>query len=145
RTTSSQAALAAAVQCGEHLIRHARPMEVGLGWGTAAQGKALCGFSHGTAGVAWALLELAALTGQTRFREAALGAIAYERSQFLPEVGNWPDWRADATAASPSVPAVMVAWCHGASGIGLARLLSLADIDGPETRAELNAALQTIL
>ena len=40
----------------------------------------LCGVSHGAAGIGWALLELFAATGDERFRAAAIGAFAYERS-----------------------------------------------------------------
>jgi lantibiotic modifying enzyme len=43
------------------------------------KGKVLTGFSHGAAGMAWALLPLAALTGDERFRTAALAALDYER------------------------------------------------------------------
>ncbi len=39
----------------------------------------------------------------------------------------------------------MVAWCHGASGIGLARLASLKYIDDAVIREEISIALQTTL
>ena len=53
----------------------------------------LTGFSHGAAGIAYALLKLHEATGESSFREAALEAEAYETSVFLPEVSNWPDFR----------------------------------------------------
>jgi len=94
RCVPSDRTLTAAIQCGERLTARAQFMADGLGWVIAAAGPAsLTGFSHGAAGIAWALLELAALTGEVRFRTAAYAAITYERSLFSPEAGNWPDLR----------------------------------------------------
>ena len=41
--------------------------------------------------------------------------------------------------------AFQTAWCHGAPGIGLARLRSLPVLDDAATRAELRAAIATTL
>jgi lantibiotic modifying enzyme len=106
----------------------------------------LTGFSHGAAGIAWALLELAVVSGEERFRTAALDAIAYERSLFSPDVGNWPDLRESNDSVTQSdKEKFMVAWCHGAPGIGLARLYSLQHLDDPATRKEIETALRTTL
>lgn len=145
----SQSTLAAAIQCGEHLIYKAQKMEQGVGWLPRKSGqKPLAGFSHGAAGIAWALLELANLTGEERFKTTALAAIDYERSLFHSEVGNWPDLRNFAeTVLSDSNNSLfcMTAWCHGAPGIGLARLRSLPYVDDAQIRAEIHTALQTTL
>ena len=100
----------------------------------------LTGFSHGAAGIAWALLKLAAWSGQARFRESAESAIAYERSTFVAEEANWPDYRAF-PGEDQSALRFMVAWCHGAAGIGLARTDSLHYMDDRETREEIRIAL----
>jgi lantibiotic modifying enzyme len=39
----------------------------------------------------------------------------------------------------------MTAWCHGAPGIGLARLQGLPMLDDQEVQAEIGAALETTL
>lgn len=94
RCAPSERTLAAAIQCGDHLIARAQPMEPGIGWIPNFGGtRPLTGFSHGAAGMAWALIELAALTREERFRTAAIAAIAYERRFFSPEAGNWADLR----------------------------------------------------
>jgi type 2 lantibiotic biosynthesis protein LanM len=145
----SQRTLAAAIQCGDRLIACAQPMEQGIGWSAQGSGKIpLAGFSHGCAGIAWTLLELAALTGEERFRTAALGAIAYERSLFCKETCNWPDLREvenTVLSGSKQQVAFMTAWCHGAPGIGLGRLRSLLHLDDSQIRAEINTALKTTL
>lgn len=149
RYAPSAHTLGVAVQCGDRLIARARPMEHGIGWVSLNVGQIpLAGFSHGVAGMAWALLELAALTGEERFRTAAIAAVAYERSLFSPEAGNWADLRNRQISHQPekdSSDSTMVAWCHGAPGIGLARLCSLAHLDDTATRGEIDTALKTTL
>ena len=39
----------------------------------------------------------------------------------------------------------MTAWCHGAPGIGLARLSTIGQLDNLEVRREIDAALHTTL
>ena len=143
----TQPILSAAVQCGEHLLNQAQSMAKGTGW-SSPNSKPLTGFSHGTAGISFALLKLADMTGEKRFRKVALEAIAYERSYFSASVGNWQDLREFESAilkGSQNQDKYMTSWCHGASGIGLARLRSLPYLDDAEIRAEINIALDTTL
>jgi lantibiotic modifying enzyme len=98
--------------------------------------------------MAWALLEVAALRDDGRLRAAAIEAMAYERSQFSPEAGNWPDFRAvnaNSSTGSGAVPNFVVSWCHGAPGIGLARLRTLDHVEDELIRSEIDAALNTTL
>lgn len=143
----SERTLNAAIQCGDRLLALAEPMEQGIGW-IAISKRPLSGFSHGAAGIAWVLLKLAALTGEERFRKVALDAIAYERSLFSPTALNWPDLREFETAVrtgNQGQVSFMVAWCHGAPGIGLARLQCLPYLDDAEIRSEIDIALKTTL
>src|SRR5581483_12265756 len=84
-----------AVLHGEHLLRRADRSPEGWSWDTMGipGQKNLTGHSHGTAGIACALLELHRATGEERFRAAALEALRYERACFSAERGNWPDFR----------------------------------------------------
>src|SRR5262249_7360192 len=86
-------------------------------------------------------------TGNERYRAAALDAIGYERTLFAPESGNWRDLRSPAAAGRDASdrPHFMTAWCHGAPGIGLARLRSLPHLDDTAVRAEIQAALAATL
>lgn len=140
--------LEVAGQCGEHLLTHARQMPQGLGWESSfANNGPLTGFSHGAAGISWALLELAARTGEERFRTAALKGIAYERSLFSAEAGNWPDLRVpdDCLKQGAENTFFPVAWCHGAPGIGLGRLLCRRLENDPQFDAEIEVALRTTI
>jgi type 2 lantibiotic biosynthesis protein LanM len=124
RATESADALARAIQCGDHLLAQRK---LGNGdlkcWaGEGLDRKPLNGMSHGAAGFAYALASLSAASGQARFAEAASDCIAFENSSFSEEHSNWPDMRAIAVAIESGWPCQ---WCHGATGIGLARLGTL--------------------
>jgi lantibiotic modifying enzyme len=75
----------------------------------------LNGMSHGAAGFAYALASLAAATGRAEFVDAAAECIAFEDFSYDAERNNWPDLRG-------GEPAWFCQWCHGALGVGLARI-----------------------
>ncbi|MFP5270959.1 type 2 lanthipeptide synthetase LanM family protein [Coleofasciculus sp.] len=143
QVTADSGILGQATRCGEHLLNHRVISETGCKtWATGAE-KPLTGFSHGAAGIAYALLRLYEVTQEVVFREAAEDAIAYERHLFSPTEGNWLDLRS--YALIDGKPTYMTSWCHGAPGIGLARLGSLASLDTADIRAEIAIALDTTL
>jgi type 2 lantibiotic biosynthesis protein LanM len=152
--TSSLVVLHTALQLGDHLLAHAQVMSGGMGWPSPLAKHPLTGFSHGAAGIAFSLLRLAEVSGEQRFRDAALAAIAYERSLFSPQMRNWPDLREETmrsvgleVGSTVTHPALyrMAMWCHGAPGIGLARLASLHCLDDAAVRDEIEVALGTTL
>ncbi|HEX7333362.1 MAG TPA: type 2 lanthipeptide synthetase LanM family protein [Pyrinomonadaceae bacterium] len=147
--TASPTAFNAAVQCAEHLLTHARSMKCGIGWETTSNSTApLTGFSHGASGIACALLDVMSLTGDLRFKTAALQAFTYERSVFSTSEMNWPDFRAGPAphkTHEEHIPSFMCAWCHGAPGIGRARLRALEHFDDAAVRADLDYAVKTTL
>lgn len=122
RDSRSAAVLGRAVKCGEHLLAqrrvgtNGRRIWVGQGLGANALARGLNGMSHGAAGFAYALSSLAAAAGREDFAAAAAECVAFEDASYDAERHNWPDWRG---AGAPTWPCQ---WCHGAPGIGLARL-----------------------
>jgi type 2 lantibiotic biosynthesis protein LanM len=143
RHRPSPPVLQAAVRCGDHLLAAAGSSERGLAAAGEPGAPPLTGFSHGAAGIAWALAWLAAESGDQRFRAASWDAIRYERSCFSPEHDNWPDLRRQEGKAGP--PDFLHAWCHGAPGIGLGRAAMLADSRDPEMASEIRAAVRSTL
>jgi len=160
------AARISALALGDHLLAAARRRPRGWSWPSPVRSNAhdLCGFAHGAAGYAAALLELWAVTGEARFRHGAERAFDYERSHFDVEVGNWRDLRSpywSMVLRSPTrlaerraelragreVPRYethhMVAWCHGAPGIGLTRLRAFELLKNPEFATEALVAITT--
>jgi type 2 lantibiotic biosynthesis protein LanM len=148
RSTGSERARTAVVLCAERLFETSRPAGAGIAWpGGDHTGRPLTGFSHGAAGIAWSLLEAYAVSGEPRFRHAALAGIGYERTVFLPELQNWPDFRAysNTPEADGGSARSSIAWCHGAPGIGLSRLRSLEHVDDTVIRSEIRTALDTTI
>jgi type 2 lantibiotic biosynthesis protein LanM len=152
RASEDETVLAQAAACGRHLLDKQIASPTGPRAWPTLQGKFLTGFAHGAAGIAYALLRLAEEISKTQItqvsetcvvspavlRDAAAEAIAYERSVFSAEKGNWPDFRKTGPES-----AFGLGWCHGAPGIGLARLGGLAGLDTPEIRQDIAIALQT--
>ena len=149
--TPSPAILQTACCCGDRLLFCAHPMQAGLGWKVPREETPLAGFAHGASGIALSLLRLAAVSGEERFHQAALAAIAYERSLFVPKQQNWLDLR-QMRARSEHEQShhgearyFTTTWCHGAAGIGLARLAALPYLDDAMLREEIAAALKSTI
>jgi type 2 lantibiotic biosynthesis protein LanM len=129
---------------GEMLLEGANRGSDGWSWKTIPperpDQKDLTGFSHGTAGIAWALLELSVKSQERRFLEGVEGAMSYERRWYDAGQENWPDFRS-ATTTGP--PVCGMAWCHGAPGIGLARLRMYQLLKDPLCRNEAEIATRS--
>ena len=85
-------------------------------WQQPAEG--LGGFSHGAAGIAYALNRLYEARGDGRFLAAAQRGWAFQRSLYHDEIGKWQDRRG-------ATPIYLDNWCNGAAGIGLAAVACL--------------------
>lgn len=130
-----------AILCGEHLLKNiTKNNDESCGWAVAGK-KMLAGFSHGQAGIAYSLLKLYEVTGIERYRNAAEQAIEYENTLFSSEHNNWQDIR-NFDGQKGSVPHFMSSWCHGAPGIGLARLASKHLSDEPFVSSDIANAIK---
>lgn len=132
----SARALQLAVRCGDHLLQGALPEGGGACW-PSRQFSRLGGLSHGTAGIAWALLQLAHETGEERFLEAGRRALIYDRSLYVPEAATWRDLRQETGTG-------ISAWCHGSAGIGLSRLLLEPFVRDDALEGEQRVALEHV-
>jgi lantibiotic modifying enzyme len=141
-----------AIQLGVQLLATAKKRDEGWSWTTidpagAPGQRDLVGFSHGTAGVAWALTELYKQTGRADYLEAALEGIRYEQSWFQRDLENWPDFRGQPTTYPDGTSRYncALAWCHGAPGIALSRLRAFQITGDSQIREQANAALRSTL
>ncbi len=114
--------LSAARACGDHLLEERVEVAGTRAWKAVDDRPPLTGFSHGTAGIAYALVRLWGATGEDRYRTAALDALAHEDANYLDDEHNWRDFR---EWTGPALDQ----WCHGRSGVGLARLGMAAYVD----------------
>jgi type 2 lantibiotic biosynthesis protein LanM len=137
--TGNQDLLIKATACGHRLLEGRTVSGTGERvWTTLNQGSLLTGFSHGAAGIAYALLRLYEACGNGLFYEAAVEAIAYENRHFAPEQQNW----IDLLRTTEQEMVFGNTWCHGAPGIGLARLGTLHLLDNDQIKQDILAALQ---
>jgi type 2 lantibiotic biosynthesis protein LanM len=146
--TGTQEAIIVIREAGNHLVEHAQAMpDDGVAWPSQLPAIAqLVGCSHGVAGIALSLLTASALSAEERFERVARAAMAYERSTYSELHDNWPDRRTSMTPESPASsrkPQYMMAWCHGAPGIGLARLAGLRFADDSNVRGDIVRAINT--
>ncbi|MDA1996979.1 MULTISPECIES: type 2 lanthipeptide synthetase LanM family protein [Bacillus cereus group] len=114
KQTHDNEILNAAIACGNHLLEHIELNKDGAAWVTPWDPLASIGFAHGVAGIISSLSELYSINKDDKILEIIRKGLMYERKCFVPSVGNW---------RSPQKKNVSTAWCHGAPGILLSRLL----------------------
>ncbi|MBD1372089.1 type 2 lantipeptide synthetase LanM [Hazenella sp. IB182357] len=116
---------------GEHLCDYLAQLDLD-------QQPLLSGFSHGAAGFSTALIKLAHVMDNKRYDEVGKKMLAYEHSLFHANSQNWIDLRQDVKHTHANF------WCHGASGIGLARTLLLPTKD-QQVQKDLEVAIRQTL
>lgn len=79
----------------------------------------IAGFSHGLAGVAYALGKLNHTVGYKENTDLINALIKAENSCYSETIENWIDLRSEETLSTYDSP---IHWCHGAAGICLSRL-----------------------
>lgn len=143
--TGAARATEIAERFGNRLVSEAVPREHGMGWPrSAGEDDYLLGFSHGCAGIAYALRLLAGRLEDSYkarcFEELAGQAERLERTHYRASRHNWDDLR--------GVPGegFSYSWCNGNVGIGVARAMTLRDCqlsaeESAAMRAEVAAAL----
>lgn len=136
-TTPDTLTLQRAMECGEHLLNYCQSAYVLKN----TANKPLTGYSHGAAGIAYALLRLYAVTDDSTYLEAARQAIAYENSFFHPSANNWQEITPMSDLSAP--PVFWSTWCHGAPGIALGRLGGLSIEQTEQIFTDIEVALQT--
>lgn len=126
-------------QFAERLIQRAHLGAKGLYWDRSFRHiQGLCGFSHGACGIGYVFLELARYFQNPAFNWLAEQAFEYENLYYDDQNSNWPDFRKSYFDVKTfeefkekykngdveffHTPGNMLAWCHGAPGIGLSRL-----------------------
>ncbi|QHS56045.1 type 2 lantipeptide synthetase LanM [Mucilaginibacter sp. 14171R-50] len=143
RAAKNPDVLQRAIWCGEHLTTQITNYNGHEAWLTF-EDTPLCGFAHGAAGIAYALLRLYTITGNTAYLETANKGIAFEDAMYSAEHKNWPDLRS--FSFKEGSYGFTTTWCHGAPGIGLARLatfnVNTSAITGEHIDAAINCTLE---
>lgn len=119
----------------DKMILHARIAPQGLRWGHVKKSyDCLTGFSHGAAGIAYALMQAAQYFGDEGLQYLAGQALDYEMRYYDRAANNWLDLRLTSTRLYEAdimdweisdfrkYASDANSWAHGAAGVGLARL-----------------------
>ncbi|RPK12626.1 type 2 lanthipeptide synthetase LanM family protein [Priestia endophytica] len=136
--TGDNETLLLARKCSTHLLSQAIKTEQGLTWKGVA-GMPLTGFSHGNAGIIFALHLFYQYCPEKEVEEGIKEGLKFENSYCVN--GNWIDLR------KPQEEAASSAWCHGAPGILLSRIeLSNSSIPqvAEQAQADMDKALGSI-
>ena len=118
RATKKDTYVDAAHRLGEYLVSKAVRSEGKAHWslGSGKSARVYLGFSHGAAGIGYALLHLWRRTDEKTFRTVAEEAAAFvlEHEETVGEEGaHW--WRTVPRSSRHR----RIQWCHGAPGTGL--------------------------
>ncbi|MBI4512281.1 MAG: type 2 lantipeptide synthetase LanM [Deltaproteobacteria bacterium] len=142
RLTAARELLPHAQAIGRHLLS-GRVSSVGghKVWLSPGGQVPLGGFSHGAAGIAYALVRLFEMTRDAAFLEASREALYFEHELYSPQAGQWRDLRLSETSSSPG--SHMCSWCHGAPGIALSRVFMRDAVDAPIVQTDLERAIKS--
>jgi type 2 lantibiotic biosynthesis protein LanM len=132
-------ALDRAMVCGHHLLTMQTDCVAGGRAWCTRNDRHLTGMSHGAAGIVLALLRLYRATPDSAIYQAAEAGVAYETHSFSKETGNWRRYAQHLTEDDQL--RFSTRWCHGATGIGLARLDGLPVLDTDAIRADIDIAI----
>lgn len=104
----------------------------GLAWEFGEAGIKLGGLSHGSTGMALALAYGGSVLGDEHLAQAAVEAFRSDDNYFDSKTRLWRDMRSEVEGDSKNM--FPNHWCHGASGILLARTKAAALIDSDEIK-----------
>jgi type 2 lantibiotic biosynthesis protein LanM len=107
----------------------------GTGW-VRPNGEALLGFAHGSAGIAFAALTVAEVSGDQKCLALANEAFALDRRFYSESDSNWLS-----TTQGPGN--ALRTWCSGSPGITLARLTAGRMIQDPALSSEIQRTWQS--
>lgn len=124
------------IKLGEHLLdkRIIDPVSQKRCW-ISISGEPLAGYSHGAAGIGLSLLSLYEISGIEKFKDAFYETLDFENYYFVDSQKNWKDLRNKDGKFQNS-------WCHGATGIGLARIEAYKILGDENLLKDIIAAIE---
>lgn len=134
--------LTAVDRCARNLVNRAMTQDAGVSWQSKPGSPPMSGFSHGAAGISWALFRASLALSSREYERTAWQGVNFERSLLDLEKQNWIRHLG---CTNTDVSPFQCGWCHGAPGIGLAKLDLLSTIHDDQTSKEISMAIDTTL
>ncbi|RFS26889.1 hypothetical protein DVR12_03645 [Chitinophaga silvatica] len=146
----------------ERILTNAHHNKDGIFWNRYKQQiRSLSGFSHGSSGIGFVLIEVGNYFDVDPLKEIGAAAFWYENASFNRNTCNWPDMRHGIFDFDKDYPRFKtaylkqefdifnesgdtVAWCHGAPGICLARLRAYGITRDKIYKKDINNAIKKI-
>lgn len=147
KVTSDENFLTLSQKCASHLMQSSTQIDENcIGWQSAIASNPLAGFAHGVSGIVLSLAQLHRIAPNKEYISCIEKAINYETLLYNPSINNWADKRLTSEGTSYEELNIMpVAWCHGAAGILLSRLL-MKDINmSPNINRQINKDIDIAL
>lgn len=119
--------------CGEQLLENRVDVDGHQVWRTKDGTPPITGFSHGISGIAYALTRLGTTTGNTQYITAARDGLNFESTLYDSGRNNWAKSQQDRSYDDK--------WCHGRTGMALARVRIGQRLDDSELQSVANTAL----
>lgn len=159
KETSKDFLLDIILQFTEKVISNTKFHKYGIFWDNNYNAKMpLCGLAHGNSGIGLILIEVGNFFQNKVLIEIGKGGLKYEKHFYSDKEKNWEDLRIVDLFDKDSdyinqliknndltffnISHYMNAWCHGAIGIGLARLNLYAVSSGKSYLKEINNIIE---
>lgn len=122
---------------GNHLLKNAATLPSGMAWKNRHTETYLGGLSHGTSGIATALVRAGVISGNQEYITHAKQAIEHDRSLYNADIRAWLDLR-------NSKPQYLHQWTHGSTGIGISRLMIKQHVQDKFLDSEVQIAMNNL-
>ncbi len=139
-TTHCRKILSYAILAGDRLLDQQITLDSRRKAWITIENKIFTGMSHGAAGIALALARLYSVTKDEKYLKAVNEAILFEDT--LRDKNNWYSYK-DPISQKLMNPK-RFSWCHGAPGIGLARL-DMLDLPIKNIKDDIEHAIKFII
>lgn len=140
--TGDQTFLEQAKFCGARLIE-TQGVNAELDQWVTLDSKVLPGLAHGISGIAMSLVRLYSVSDNTDYLDAAKRGFTFVHSTYSHKHGTWPDVFNDTSKTRGSL--YLSQWCHGAAGIGLARLDCFKYINCDEAVKDIDNSISNVI
>jgi type 2 lantibiotic biosynthesis protein LanM len=132
-------------KCGDRLLDSASEYKGGLGWKVPVAPQPLVGFSHGSSGIIYSLCRIANATGKEKYIHAVERTLTFEKQCYREDLKNWIDVDHFQGKTEENLRIMPAAWCHGAPGVLLSRLLTKDFIAHMDFEKDIEIGIETTL
>ena len=133
-----------AKKTAELLLKESIKVELGIGWKYSEDVPPLLGMAHGNAGMIAAFSVLKKIAKTDEYDVSLWKMLKYENSGLNKITGDWFDYRAGKQEAEKVNLPEPAAWCYGAGGILISRMVLKEALEEQENMTKISLELEKI-